>query len=102
VPLYMLVVRDQLGLEPVGGLYMPIGGGRRARGIVLAGEDAVPGYARDDYLDAEQFAGEIEYARSTAVDLAGRIRAGDIRHDPRGGDCPSWCDLWRICRKERP
>ncbi len=102
VPLYMLVVRDQLGLEPVGGLYMPIGGGRRARGIVLAGEDAVPGYARDDYLDAEQFSGEIEYARSAAVDLAGRIRAGDIRHDPRGGDCPSWCDLWRICRKERP
>jgi RecB family exonuclease len=102
VPLYMLVVRDQLGLEPVGGLYVPVGGGRRARGIVLDDDDPVPGHARDDYLDAESFAGEIEHARTTAVGLAERIRRGDVRHDPHGGECPSWCDLWRICRKERP
>ncbi len=102
VPLYMLVVRDQLGLEPVGGVYVPVGGGRRPRGIVLDDDEPVPGYARDDYLDAERFTEEIELARATAVGLAGRIREGDVRHDPRGGDCPSWCDLWRICRKERP
>jgi RecB family exonuclease len=102
VPLYLLVLRDQLGLEPVGGLYVPIGGGRRSRGLVLRDDEPVPGYARDDYLDAEQFGAEIEHARQTAVELAGRIRAGDVRHDPRGGECPSWCDLWRICRKERP
>jgi RecB family exonuclease len=102
VPLYLLVLRDQLGLEPVGGLYVPIGGGRRSRGLVLRDDEPVPGYAKDDYLEPEQFTAEIEHARVTAVELAGRIRAGDVRHDPRGGECPSWCDLWRICRKERP
>ncbi len=45
---------------------------------------------------------EMEHAREAAVALVGRIRAGDVRHDPRGGECPTWCDLWRICRKERP
>lgn len=101
VPLYMLVVRDELGLEPVGGVYMPIGGGRRPRGMLLSGDGSVDGFARDDYLDADAFDVEIEHARTTAVALAERIRAGDVRHDPRDGECPSWCDLWRICRKER-
>ena len=102
VPLYLLVLRDQLGLEPVGGLYVPVGGGRRPRGLVLDDDEPVPGHARDDYLDAERFAAEMEHARRTAVELAGRVRTGDVRHDPHDGECPSWCDLWRICRKERP
>ena len=37
IPLYMLVLRDQLGLEPMGGVYMPLGGGRRPRGMLLRG-----------------------------------------------------------------
>ena len=36
IPLYLLVLRDQLGLEPMGGVYMPLGGGRRARGLLRA------------------------------------------------------------------
>ncbi len=102
IPLYLLVLRDQLGLEPMGGVYMPVGGGRRARGLLRAGDDQVPGFAAADYLDGPQFDAEIEHARETAVLLAERIRSGDVRHDPRGGDCPAWCDLWRMCRKERP
>ena len=102
IPLYMLVLRDQLGLEPMGGVYMPLGGGRRPRGMLLAADDQVPGFAAADYLDPETFDSEVEHARETAVGLAHRMRAGDIRHDPRGGECPAWCDLWRICRKERP
>ncbi len=102
IPLYLLVLRDQLGLEPMGGVYMPLGGGRRARGILRAGDDQVPGFASGDYLDGPEFEAEIEHARGVAVGLAERIRTGDIRHDPHGGDCPAWCDLWRMCRKERP
>ena len=45
IPLYLLVLRDQLGLEPMGGVYMPLGGGRRARGLLRAGDDQVPGFA---------------------------------------------------------
>ena len=102
LPLYMLVLRDQLGLEPVGGVYIPVGGGRRPRGILRSGSEEIPGFNRRDYLEPEDFAGVIETARETAVGLVERIRGGDVRHDPKGGDCPHWCDLWRMCRKERP
>ena len=101
LPLYMLVLRDQLGLEPEGGIYVPVGGGRRARGMLRAGDESVPGFSARDYLEPEEFADAIERARGTAVGLVERIRDGDVRHDPQGGDCPHWCDLWRICRKER-
>jgi ATP-dependent helicase/DNAse subunit B len=102
IPLYMLVLRDQLGLEPVGGVYVPVGGGRRPRGMLRAGADAIPGFSSRDYLEPDEFDETVAAARSTAVGLVGRIRAGDVRHDPHGGTCPHWCDLWRICRKERP
>ena len=102
IPLYLLVLRDRIGLEPMGGVYMPLGGGRRPRGMLRAGDEQVPGFAAGDYLDGPEFEAEIEHARASAVVLAERIRGGDVIHDPRGGECPAWCDLWRICRKERP
>ncbi len=101
IPLYMLVLRDEIGVEPMGGVYVPFGGGRRARGMLRKGPEEVVGFAPGDYLEDDAFEAEIEHARETAVALAGRIRAGDVRHDPRGGECPAWCDLWRMCRKER-
>jgi ATP-dependent helicase/DNAse subunit B len=102
VPLYMLVLRDLVGLEPLGGLYRPLAGTRRARGLVRAEEaETLPGYVRSDYLDEEAFWGVVGSARETAAALAGRIQDGDVHHDPRGGDCPTWCDLWSICRIER-
>ena len=70
--------------------------------MLRSGDERVQGFAPGDYLDDETFETEIDHARGTAVALAERIRAGDVRHDPHGGDCPAWCDLWRICRKERP
>ena len=102
LPLYMLVLRRQLGLEPVGGVYVPVGGGRRPRGMLRAGADQVPGFSRRDYLEPDDFDAAVEAARQTAVGLVERIRSGDVRHDPQGGTCPHWCDLWRICRKARP
>jgi len=102
VPLYMLVLRDLVGLEPLGGLYRPLAGTRRARGLVRAEEaETLPGYVRSDYLDEEAFWGVVESARETATALAARIQEGDLHHDPRGGDCPAWCDLWPVCRIER-
>jgi RecB family exonuclease len=100
VPLYMLVARDVVGVEPVGGVYRPLAGDRRPRGMLRAGE-GLQGFARQDELDDEAFWAQVEQSRATAVRLAGRIRAGDVRHDPRGGDCPSWCELWTICRIRR-
>jgi len=102
IPLYMLVLRDLVGLEPLGGLYRPLAGARRPRGLVRAGEaETLPGYVSHDYLDEEEFWRLVESARETATALAERMRAGDVRHDPLGGECPSWCDLWPMCRIER-
>jgi RecB family exonuclease len=102
LPLYMLVLRQQLGLEPVGGVYVPVGGGRRPRGMLRSGPDGVTGYSARDYLEPEEFDEAVDAARATAVGLVERIRGGDVQHDPKGGECPHWCDLWRMCRKDRP
>jgi RecB family exonuclease len=103
IPLYMLVLRDLVGLEPLGGLYRPLAGTRRPRGLLRrADADALPGYVATDYLDEDGFWGVVESARETATALARRIQTGDVRHDPLGGECPSWCDLWPMCRVERP
>jgi len=101
VPLYMLVARDVVGVEPVGGVYRPLAGDRRARGMLRAGE-GLEGVAKQDELDERDFWARVEEARETATRLAGRIRGGDVRHDPRGGECPSWCELWTMCRVARP
>jgi ATP-dependent helicase/DNAse subunit B len=103
IPLYMLVLRDLVGIEPLGGLYRPLAGGREPRGLLRedAKADVLAGYSRNDYLDEEEFWAKVEAARNTGRELAGRIRTGDVRHDPKGGECPSWCDLWPMCRVER-
>jgi ATP-dependent helicase/nuclease subunit B len=102
VPLYLLVLRDLVGIEPLGGLYRALSGTRGARGMLRdeARED-LPGFSAKDYLDADAFAAQLETARDRARGAALRMRAGDVRHDPKEGDCPSWCDVWPMCRVER-
>jgi ATP-dependent helicase/nuclease subunit B len=103
IPLYMLVLRDLVGVEPLGGIYRALSGKRDARGLLRAEakEDGVPGFSRNDYLDEEPFWGQVERAEELARGFVGRIRGGDVRHDPKGGDCPPWCELWRMCRIRR-
>jgi ATP-dependent helicase/nuclease subunit B len=104
IPLYMLVLRDLVGVEPLGGIYRALAGKRDARGLLRAEakEDGVPGFSRNDYLDEEAFWGQVERAKELASGFVGRIRSGDVKHDPKGGDCPPWCELWRMCRVRRP
>jgi ATP-dependent helicase/DNAse subunit B len=104
IPLYMLVLRDLVGIEPLGGVYRALAGEGQARGLlrVEAREDGVPGYQRNDYVEEEAFWGQIERAQEHARGVVERIRAGDVRHDPKGGfPCPTWCDLWSMCRVKR-
>jgi hypothetical protein len=99
----MLVLRDLVGIEPLGGIYRPLAGERKARGLLRAEarEDGVPGFAKNDYLDEEAFWSQVDRARELAVGIVERIRAGDVRHDPKGGACPTWCELWPMCRVRR-
>jgi ATP-dependent helicase/DNAse subunit B len=102
VPLYMLVLRDLVGIEPLGGVYRALSGARATRGMLRADyADDLPGLQKKDYLDEETFWAQVETARDRARGYAARIRGGDVRHDPKGGECPSWCDLWTMCRVTR-
>jgi ATP-dependent helicase/DNAse subunit B len=102
IPLYMLVLRDLVGFEPLGGLYRPLAGERKPRGLLRASEgETLDGFAKHDYYDEEAFWTAVDNARAKANELAHRIRRGDVVHDPKGGDCPAWCDLWSMCRVER-
>jgi len=66
-----------------------------------AQDDGIPGFAKNDYLDEEAFWGQVERARELAVDIVDRMRKGDVKHDPKSGDCPTWCELWSMCRVRR-
>jgi ATP-dependent helicase/DNAse subunit B len=103
IPLYMLVLRDLVGIEPLGGIYRALAGKRDARGLLRAEakEDGVPGFSRNDYLEEDAFWAQVDRAQELARGFVGRIRGGDVRHDPKGGDCPPWCELWRMCRVKR-
>jgi hypothetical protein len=90
VALYLLAVRELLGLEPVAGLYQPLAGRKlSARGLVREG---VPGgYTRTDVVDADAFAAALENARELAARAAAELHAGRLR------PCPERCSR-RGCR----
>ena len=88
VPLYMLAVRELLGLEPVGGLYQPLRGrDLRARGIFLEQEEAEIGadLFASDGRDREGLAAELGDAAARALALAARLRGGELT------PCPETC-----------
>jgi ATP-dependent helicase/DNAse subunit B len=83
VALYMLAVRELLGLEPVAGLYQPLSGSDlRPRGVFL--EDAPVGRGLFDRDERDQAAldAELEAARARAVELAVRLRSGELVPQP--------------------
>jgi ATP-dependent helicase/DNAse subunit B len=114
LPLYMLVARERLGLDPVGGVYYPLAAykNRRARGIVLRDEtgeggvlEGVPLSLRrgrgDDSVERDEFEAALSRARQIAVERGTEMRAGQIRRNPIGGRCPKYCEYQPICRLER-
>ncbi len=100
IPLYILALRDLVGMEPLGGLYRGLTGTREARGLIRAEarDDAVPGLKRPDYLSEDEFWHQVNEAQARARRAVDRVHAGDVQTDPRGGECPRWCSLWTMCR----
>ncbi len=104
IPLYMLVLRDLVGIEPLGGLYRALAGEGEARGLLRASarDDGIPGFQKNDYRDEDDFWAQIDRATEHARGFVGRIRGGEVKHDPLGdAGCPSWCDLAPMCRVRR-
>jgi hypothetical protein len=98
LPLYILVARDMLGIEPVAGLYRALGGERRVRGMAVEGE--IDGVMANDRLQPELFWAQVDRAVGYANDIVARIRSGAVHHDPISGSCPEWClrQAGGICR----
>jgi hypothetical protein len=101
LPLYILVMRDLLGIEPVAGLYRALGGERKVRGMAVKGE--IEGVMRNDQLDPVEFWEQVERAVGYANAIVARVRAGDVLRDPIGRSCPEWClrQAGGICRVAR-
>ncbi len=102
--LYARAIRDQWGIEPLGGLYYQLGGSRdpKPRGFVAAG-NATEGLdlKKPDFVDLERVEETVETGVETARERAAAMRRGAIGRDPNGGECPSWCSYQPICRLER-
>ena len=98
LPLYILVARDMLGIEPVAGLYRALGGERRARGMAVEGE--MDGVMANDRMPPELFWAQVDRAVGYANEIVARIRSGAVLHDPISGSCPEWClrQAGGICR----
>jgi hypothetical protein len=82
----MLAVRELLGVQPVAGLYQPLGGNDlRARGVFLVG--AAPGDCLfgNDGRDEAGLDEVLEAAAEDAAALAARLRAGEL------SPCPETC-----------
>jgi ATP-dependent helicase/DNAse subunit B len=106
IQLYMLVAQRVLGLDPVGGLYHPLGAtsprDRRARGLVLDEERLEQlDLVKTDRKPAEELSELLANAETVAIETATAMRAGRIRRDPLNGECPRYCTYQAICRLER-
>ena len=87
IPLYMLVLRDLVGIEPLGGVYRALAGARVTRGLLRAdAADDLPGFSGT--TSRRRVLGARRDRRGARARVRARIRAGDVRHDPKGGKCP--------------
>lgn len=107
LPLYMLAVRELWGLEPIGGVYHPLGKqyDEVPRGLLRGPQEESPlteRFVGKDYTaDGEEFEAALAAARSEAERFGARIRTGHLDRDPLGNKCPRYCDFHPICRRER-
>ncbi len=102
VPLYMLAASDLLGLEPAGGLYVPLSGGGRPRGVVCAADaEAIGGDLRgSDVRNEAAVEATLASARRRVGEVVERIRTGDVRPCPERCGPNGGCRYPTICRAE--
>jgi len=103
--LYVRAIRDQWGLEPVGGLYYQLGGSGdpAPRGFVAKDVQGTDGLelTRTDRLELDDVEDIVEAGVDRAREQAAAMRRGEIGRDPNRGKCPDWCRYQAICRLER-
>jgi RecB family exonuclease len=100
VALYMLVVRELVGSEPVAGFYQPLRGeDLRARGVFVKGTDIGAGVVPTDGREAGEVDALLADAAQRAVALAALLRAGSLTPCPQ--TCSrDGCAYPAICRSQ--
>src|SRR5207248_3352264 len=102
VALYMLAVRELLQLEPVAGVYVPLAGNERPRGLLRADayDDLGAGFMREDVKEAPEFDVQLDRARERVCEVASQMRSGEIRPCPDSCAWNGGCSYPSICRVE--
>jgi ATP-dependent helicase/DNAse subunit B len=86
VALYMLVARELEQLDVIAGNYQPLrGDDLRARGMFSDEVDDAAGFHAGDMRSRAELDEELADAAARAIELAARLRAGDVE------PCPSTC-----------
>jgi len=86
VALYLVVVRELMGLKPVAGFYQPLRGeDLRARGMYVGGIDVGANALATDAREPDAFDAELDDAAARAIGLAAALRAGELT------PCPQTC-----------
>ena len=100
VALYMLVVRELTGSDPVAGFYQPLRGeDLRARGVFVKGTSVGCGVVATDARGAEELDEMLTDAAQRAVTLAASLRAGQLEPCPQ--NCSrDGCKYPAICRSQ--
>jgi ATP-dependent helicase/nuclease subunit B len=100
VALYMIVARELLGLDPVGGFYQPLrGDDLRARGAFVRGEDVPARAVATDAREPAELDAMLADAAARAVALAASLRTGELTPCPQ--TCTrDGCAFPAICRSQ--
>jgi RecB family exonuclease len=100
VALYLIAVRELLGLRPAGGFYQPLrGDDLRPRGMFVEGAQVGACAVATDAREPAEFAAELDAAAKRAVALAAKLRSGALT--PRPKTCTrEGCAYPGICRSQ--
>ena len=103
-PLYALVAKDLMGLEPIGAVYQPLAGDDlRPRGVVDSDhKDELGGdrYYRTDWKSPDDLQAALDEARETVRNVVARMRDGEIQPKPNCCSGGTGCAFPSICRTE--
>src|SRR5436190_13437139 len=102
VGLYLLAVQRLLGLTPTAGLYQPLRGDLRARGLVRRAVALGEPLVATDLVDDEAFDGCLEEIEGLARDTARRLRSGELTPNPDSCAYRGGCAHPGICRSVGP
>ena len=101
IPLYVLALRDLVGSSRSAASTARSRAAAHARDAARVGPRGPPGFRAGRLPRRRRLLGP----GGVGARAGGRERAahpaGDVRHDPKGDGCPSWCDLWPMCRVAR-